>query len=684
MRDFPRSFVALHVVAAALAGQAAMSSMAAANGPDQLVGKPKISSCGSYVVAITEDGRVIGWGNNGKVAVPEGIVNPVEVSCWAGHAMVLQADGSVVAWGGNSYGQSDVPADLPPVRAIAGLSEGSIVTLLDGTMAGWGRNYYCGIGSGTLDFPEGLDDVTELSGGNAHWLYRRQDGTIAGSGCNFSGQLNIPSGFQDPIDFNANESWSCVLSSSGQLAAFGYGGFGRLEVPAGSDFIDADCGNYFGIALRSDGSVVGWGDNGQGQLNVPEDMPEAVAVAAGGSLSIAIHGDGSLTLWGSNGAGEADWPTEERIRLGDPDCNGNGVADWLDILDGFEDLDENGVPDACERDIMVPADYATIQEAIDAAEDGDVILVSPGDYPEAIDFGTKNLVLQSTDGPEVTSIGRYGTKISIVTIGGGQSMDTELRGFTIQRGYRGTPVPGNPSSLVGGGVFVNEASPLIENCIFTDNKTAFGSGVYHFFGGGEVRDCLFLDNYATSDGGGALAFISDVEYVNCIFDDNFAIGEGAGIKVVLGTTSLTSCMFVLNESRGDGGAVFWFANDDSDPMEMVGCSITANLVASDARGAGVYARPGYAPVRITDSAICGNEPDEIYGPFVDVSGNLLCICPGDLNGDGEVGGADLGVMLALWGECLSDPCDPDLNGDGVIDGGDLGLLLVNWGQCFSP
>ena len=41
-------------------------------------------------------------------------------------------------------------------------------------------------------------------------------------------------------------------------------------------------------------------------------------------------------------------------------------------------------------------------------------------------------------------------------------------------------------------------------------------------------------------------------------------------------------------------------------------------------------------------------------------------------------------MLALWGECLSDPCDPNLNGDGVIGGGDLGRLLVYWGQCFSP
>lgn len=51
--------------------------------------------------------------------------------------------------------------------------------------------------------------------------------------------------------------------------------------------------------------------------------------------------------------------------------------------------------------------------------------------------------------------------------------------------------------------------------------------------------------------------------------------------------------------------------------------------------------------------------------------------PGDFNGDGSVGGADLGLLLAVWGPCPG--CPEDLNGDGVVDGGDIGLLLANWG-----
>ncbi len=52
---------------------------------------------------------------------------------------------------------------------------------------------------------------------------------------------------------------------------------------------------------------------------------------------------------------------------------------------------------------------------------------------------------------------------------------------------------------------------------------------------------------------------------------------------------------------------------------------------------------------------------------------------GDLNGDGKVGGADLGILLAAWGDC-PDPgdCPADLNGDGQVGGADLGILLANW------
>ncbi|MCH2160395.1 MAG: hypothetical protein MK085_00830 [Phycisphaerales bacterium] len=47
---------------------------------------------------------------------------------------------------------------------------------------------------------------------------------------------------------------------------------------------------------------------------------------------------------------------------------------------------------------------------------------------------------------------------------------------------------------------------------------------------------------------------------------------------------------------------------------------------------------------------------------------------GDLNGDGAVNGADLGLMIGAWG--TTGP--GDLNGDGIVDAADLGMLLALW------
>lgn len=52
-------------------------------------------------------------------------------------------------------------------------------------------------------------------------------------------------------------------------------------------------------------------------------------------------------------------------------------------------------------------------------------------------------------------------------------------------------------------------------------------------------------------------------------------------------------------------------------------------------------------------------------------------CPADLNGDGTVSGADIGLLLASWGQ--GGPAD--LDGDGTVGGADIGLVLAAWGAC---
>ena len=49
--------------------------------------------------------------------------------------------------------------------------------------------------------------------------------------------------------------------------------------------------------------------------------------------------------------------------------------------------------------------------------------------------------------------------------------------------------------------------------------------------------------------------------------------------------------------------------------------------------------------------------------------------PSDLNDDGLVDGADLGILLGAWGNAAGD-----IDGNGTTDGSDLGLLLAAWGS----
>jgi hypothetical protein len=51
-------------------------------------------------------------------------------------------------------------------------------------------------------------------------------------------------------------------------------------------------------------------------------------------------------------------------------------------------------------------------------------------------------------------------------------------------------------------------------------------------------------------------------------------------------------------------------------------------------------------------------------------------CPGDLNGDGEAGAADLATLLSAWGTPAADLTD-----DGETNAADIAVLLSNWGAC---
>ncbi len=85
---------------------------------------------------------------------------------------------------------------------------------------------------------------------------------------------------------------------------------------------------------------------------------------------------------------------------------------------------------------------------------------------------------------------------------------------------------------------------------------------------------------------------------------------------------------------------------------------------------------------LTDTTVCGNTPDQIYGDWTDNGGNTIADecppdCP-DINGDGNVDVGDLLAIIDQWG--LADS-PADVNDDGIVDVTDLLIVVGNWGPC---
>ena len=87
---------------------------------------------------------------------------------------------------------------------------------------------------------------------------------------------------------------------------------------------------------------------------------------------------------------------------------------------------------ATAADINVPADHATIQAAIVAANPGDVVIVAPGTYPEAINFLGKAITVRSTDPNDI------GVVLNTIIDGAGVRGERAVEGHLENIGFRGS------------------------------------------------------------------------------------------------------------------------------------------------------------------------------------------------------------------------------------------------------
>ena len=126
------------------------------------------------------------------------------------------------------------------------------------------------------------------------------------------------------------------------------------------------------------------------------------------------------------------------------------------------------------RTLRVPSQYSTIQAGINAAVNGDTVLVADGTYTgegnKNLDFGGRAIVVMSENGPDscVIDCERAGRGFYFHS---NETRNSVVQGFTIIHGYvSSTPLP----SYFGGGIYCGNSSPTIARCYILECHAAGG------------------------------------------------------------------------------------------------------------------------------------------------------------------------------------------------------------------
>lgn len=217
------------------------------------------------------------------------------------------------------------------------------------------------------------------------------------------------------------------------------------------------------------------------------------------------------------------------------------------------------------------ADWSTaatnIQDAVDAANVGDTVLVTNGVYKtgsraDEYDVSnrvavTKPIILQSANGPAVTLIDGGGAVRCVYL-----TNNTTLVGFTLTNGVA--------SGNGGGGVWCEDFSAVVTNCLLSDNSTAIqGAGAY----GGTLNNCTLTNNNLNGffNAGGGAAYCS---LDNCILVGNNAVNTaGGGVYAC----TLNSCLVSGNYAYQDGGGAYF--------STLNNCTLVNNFAWDEGAGA---------------------------------------------------------------------------------------------------
>jgi len=361
--------------------------------------------------------------------------------------------------------------------------------------------------------------------------------------------------------------------------------------------------------------------------------------------------------------------------------------------------------------LHVPAEYATIQAAIDAAADSDVVELADGTYTgpgnRDLNLHGKAITVRSASGEPALCIIDCQEAGRGFHFHSGEGPDSRVEGLTITNGSgssgggavkcaNGSPtivnctITRNRADDWGGGILCScESTAVFTSCTISANRAYHGGGVYS--GGGEpaLVNCTITGNHADDQGGGVYCgcSLAPPMLVNCAITANTA-AFGGGVFCDTCDPTLRNCLIAGNSAENSGGAVRCW---DSQAT-LTNCTLTGNSAGS---GAGGIHCAG-ASLVLTNCILWGDSPPALDGvadatvTYCDVQGGW----PGEGNIDAEPFGLPGDVYPAADSPCLdagtNDPpgglSPEDLDGNPrLLDGDGDTVAVVDMGVYeFNP
>ncbi len=267
-----------------------------------------INGFGSFTVGLSNDNTVYIWGNTENVLTNVDYTDfPAEiqpgkvayVAAGSDHIIAITTDGKVVGWGNNNNGQFgpvlnendpylQMPEDVlngtinpDDVQQLICGYQCSALVLKDGTTRVWGNlNSQLSLKELSTRLAE---NVQKIAFSNYYAIVLRQDGSVSGGQALSFNMLSANSSSEGEIkdlrtflkdktavDIAATNNCYAIVLEDGSLVVFGSAEYGEKNVPAAPDgekYVSVHGGTRHFVALTDKGTVVAWGHDDNGQVS---------------------------------------------------------------------------------------------------------------------------------------------------------------------------------------------------------------------------------------------------------------------------------------------------------------------------------------------------------------------------------------------------------------------------------